>query len=62
MEDMLIVWIQNMIYKKIPVSSKMVCEQSLQFYAYVAKKYEIMTAKTEDATSEKVIIMIRFTK
>ena len=35
-----------MIYKKIPVSSAMVREQALQFYAYVAKKYEITTTET----------------
>lgn len=37
MEDMLVIWIQHMIHKHVPVSTAAIREQALNFYAYVKK-------------------------
>ena len=37
MEDMLIIWIQDLIYKKIPLDAKTIRQQALDFYNHLEK-------------------------
>ena len=39
MEDLLIVWIQDLIRKKIPLSGAAIREQALTFYRHVSTKF-----------------------
>lgn len=46
MEDMLIIWIQDMIYKHVPVSTAIIQEQALSFYAFVKENSTITSTET----------------
>ncbi|KAL7299199.1 hypothetical protein TKK_0007795 [Trichogramma kaykai] len=39
MEDLLIMWIQHIVRKKIPLSEVAIREQALTLYTYVVEKY-----------------------
>lgn len=49
MEEMLLVWIQDLIHKKIPVSTAAIRSQALEFHEYLNKKY----AKEENFNASK---------
>ena len=46
MEDMLIVWLQDLMHKRIPLSAAAIREQALTFYNYLTKK----SASSSDET------------
>ena len=41
MEDMLIVWIQDLVYKRIPLLSMAIREQALSFHEYLVQKSDL---------------------
>lgn len=48
-EEMLIVWIQDLIHKKIPISTAAIRSQALVFHEYLTKKYD----KSENFNASK---------
>lgn len=40
MEDMLIVWLEDLMHKNVPFNALVIREQALYFYKYLKEKYD----------------------
>ena len=45
MEDMLIIWMQNMIHKKIPICGLAIRQQALEFYKFIKHNLLVLQMK-----------------